>query len=270
MFKFFQKYSTFLIFLLLESVAFALIANQSVFQKSLFAKSVIEVTASFYNTTNNITQYFWLKNDNKKLSAENAELQRKVKVLEKFIAQKNYENTLDGDSVLIIIPVKIVYKTVDKINNYMIINKGRKDGIRKDMSVVSANSVVGVVQTVSDNYAVVISVLSQKLKISGKLQKADYLCSIFWNGQSPRKCNIENIPDHVAAAVGDTIVTSGYSSIFPENVVVGTIKKITLNPSTAWNNIEIEYATDFMTVSFVNVVANARHNELNSLQQSLE
>ena len=247
-----------------------MIINQGTFQNSVFHNATTNVASVFYTQISNIADYFSLNKDNKNLAAKNAELQRKVSNLEDFIARKNYESTLYEDTILKVIPAKVVNHTVDKINNYMIINKGRKDGITENMSVINTEGVVGVVQSVSENYAVVISILSSKLKISGKFKKTGYLCSVFWNGISPYTGSVINIPEHITAAVGDTIVTSGYSSIFPENIMIGTVKNVSLNTSTAWNDLTIEYATNFMSIRYVNVIVNSHFEELLNLEKSLK
>ncbi|MDR0829708.1 MAG: rod shape-determining protein MreC [Prevotellaceae bacterium] len=264
-FKFFQRFSTFLIFLLLETVAFVVIVNHSVFQKSFFAKTMINVSSAFYAEVNNAAAYFALKGKNDDLAQKNAILEEKINTLENFIERKNYETLLAQDSEFEVLPAKIVSKSVDKINNYLIINKGQKDGIIKNMGVVNADGVVGVVETVSENYSVVLSMLSSDLNVSGKFKKNNYLCSVFWNGFSANRGSASNIPEHCQAAVGDTIVTSGFSSIFPPNIMIGVVKKVSRNAKTAWNDLEIDYSTNFVTVSYVNVMIGKNHDELQKL-----
>ena len=267
---FLRKISTFVVFLLLEIIAFLMIINQGTFQSSVFHNTVLNVTSTFYTEISSITDYFSLNEDNKLLAAKNAELQRKVNNLEDFIARKNYESTLYKDTIQKIVPAKVVSHTVGKINNYLIINKGTNDGITENMAVISTEGVVGVIQSVSENYAVVVSILSSKLKISGKFKTTGYLCAVFWDGVSPRTGSVKNIPEHITAAVGDTVVTSGYSSIFPEDVMIGTVKKVSLNTSTAWNDLTIEYAVDFMSIRYVNVIVFSNFEELLNLEKSLK
>jgi len=247
-----------------------MIINQGTFQSSVFHSATLNITSAFYKQIGNITDYFSLNADNKDLAEKNAELQRKVSNLEDYIERKNYEKTLYADTIIKIIPAKVVTQTIDKINNYLIINKGKKDGITENMGVINTDGVVGVVQSVSENYAVVISVLSSKLKISGKLKNASYLCSVFWNGISPYTGSVINIPEHITAEVGDTILTSGYSSVFPENIMIGTVKKISLNKSTAWNDLTIEYATNFISIRYVSVIVNSHFNELLNIEKTIE
>jgi len=267
---FLRKISTFVVFLLLEIVAFLMIINQGTFQNSAFHNATTNVASVFYTQISNITDYFSLNRDNKNLAEKNAELQRKVSNLENFITRKNYESILCEDTILKIVPAKVVNHTVDKINNYLIINKGAKDGITENMAVINTEGIVGVIQSVSENYSVVISILSSTLRISGKFKKTDYLCAVFWDGFSHCTGRASNIPEHIPTAVGDTIVTSGYSSIFPENIMIGTVKKVSLNPSTAWNDLTIEYATDFMSIRYVSVIVNSNFDELLNLEKSLE
>jgi rod shape-determining protein MreC len=259
--KFIRRISTFLIFLILEIVAFIIIVNHGVIQKSVVQNSVSNFTSFLYARISNVTDYFSLKDINEDLAKKNADLQRRVSNLEDIISRENYQSTLYEDTIAKIIPAKVINQSIDKINNYLIINKGKKDGVAEGMGVINTEGVVGVVQSVSSNYAVVISILSSKLKISGKFKKSGYLCSVFWNGKSPYTGNVSDIPEHITATAGDTILTSGYSSIFPENIMIGKVKVVSLNASTAWNDLEIEYATDFMSILYVNVSVGARQNE---------
>lgn len=267
--KFLSKYYALLLFVLLEAVSALIIFNGSVFQKSFFSRLSTETASFFYSKTNNIFDYFHLRDVNESLSEQNTFLQQKIKHLESLIEQDSISSNVPSDTLLRFIPAKIVSKSVDKINNYLIIDKGKKDGISEEMGVISSNGVVGVVQNVSDNFAVVISVLSTKLKISGKLQNSNYLCSVIWNGFSPFSGMVYNIPEHIKAKIDDKIVTSGYSSIFPENMEIGTIKKITLNATTAWNDYKIQYSTNFMTVSYVSVVAFSQKDELSQIKKTI-
>jgi len=260
--KFFRRISMFLVFLILETIAFLMIVNHGTFQKSIFQNTILDVTSVFYEQISSVTDYFSLKNVNDDLAKKNADLQRRVNNLEDFISRKGYEATLYEDTIIKIIPAKVINQTVDKINNCLIINKGLNDGVRENMGVINTEGVVGVVQSVSSNYAVVISILSSKLKISGKFKKSGYLCSVSWDGNSPYTGSVIDIPEHIMVEIGDTIITSGYSSIFPENIVIGTVKSVSPNPSTAWNDLKINYATDFMAIRYVNVIVGAYNDEL--------
>ena len=105
---------------------------------------------------------------------------------------------------------------------------------------------------------------------SGKFKKTGYLCSVFWDGTSPHTGSVINIPEHIIAAVGDTIVTSGYSSIFPESIMIGTVKEVSLNTSTAWNDLTIDYATNFMSIRYVNVIVNSHFEELLNIEKTIK
>ena len=247
-----------------------MIINMGTFQSSIFQRTVLNITSVFYEKIDNVTNYFSLKKINEDLSEKNSILQQRVSNLEDFIARKNYESTLYEDTIVKIMPAKVVNQTIDKINNYLIINKGIKDGVQENMGIISTEGVVGVVQSVSTNYAEVISILNSKLNISGKLKKSGYLCSVFWSGNSPYTGSVINIPEHITVEVGDTVVTSGYSSIFPENIVIGTVKSVSLNPSTAWNDLQIKYAVDFTTLHYVNIVVGSHFDELLNIEKSLK
>jgi rod shape-determining protein MreC len=266
-FKFFAKHSPFFAFILLEAISILMIANKSVFQKSFLTKLSMESTAFLHSKINGIDGYFRLKSINEQLSEKNAYLMERIDCLENIIENDSLSKNMPDASLMSYIPAKIVNKSIDRINNYFIIDKGSQDGVKDEMGVISNNGVMGVVKTTSDNYSIVLSILSDKLKISGKIQNSNYLCTIVWDGYSPFTGKVFNIPEHIRAKIGDKIVTSGYSAIFPENIEIGTIEKITLNPTTAWNDYKIKYVTDFMSVNYVYVINFKHQAELNAIEK---
>lgn len=270
--RFLSRFSNFFIFLLLEVGAFLLIIYNNNFQRSVVAQQTLQFTSNWHSTVNNITDYFSLSHTNKDLSAQNALLQQQVITLES--ALESYQLSTDStplpiDTLIRIIPAKVVYSTTNLLHNYLVINLGSKAGIAPNMGVIDSHGVVGVVQNVSDHFSVIISALSTKLQISGKLKKQQHLCPVYWDGFSPYRGKVDNIPTHVTAELGDSIVTSGYSAIFPENILIGVITKIDNNTITAWNNLEIKYAVDFSSVNFVNVIAYKHQKEQQQIEAEL-
>ena len=133
--------------------------------------------------------------------------------------------------------------------------------------MVCNGNVLGVVQYVSRNYSAVLLAMSAKMKLSGMIKNDGHLCTVIWDKVSTSKAEIEDIPYHIDVKIGDTIVTSGFSSIFPENYVIGTISKITKNKSTASNDLQINYSVDFMRAKYAEIVIPKDINEINKLKE---
>lgn len=267
--KLILKYHFTIIFILLEFIAFSLIVLHNNYQRTVFSG----YTASFFGTVSSVVtdidDYFYLKVTNNKLVAENTNLRNRIEEL-KVLAQSNSTDHLwqKMDST----DVNYVFKTASMINsgfnrtkNYITLNKGRADGIEEEMAVCSSEGVVGVVEKVSKHYAKVLPLINTNLRISAKIRKNGYYGSLQWDGDDYRYSYLNDIPFHVNAEIGDTIVTSGFSSIFPEDQLIGFVESV--NKETAnFLSIKVKLATDFKRISDVYVIANTKKQE----QQQLE
>lgn len=155
----------------------------------------------------------------------------------------------------------VINNSVNKQNNYLTINVGKNNGIENGMGVVSSNGVVGVVKNVSENYASILSLLHQDAKISAKLKKSNYFGSLQWDGEDYRMGILEDIPNHVAIKVGDTIETSGYSAIFPEGIPLAIIKTFQKIEGENFYAIKVQFTNDFKTLNKVYVIKNIYQEE---------
>jgi rod shape-determining protein MreC len=162
------------------------------------------------------------------------------------------------------IPARVIGNSTNKSHNYIIINKGRKAGVKEDMGVISANGVVGVVNAVSDNYAHIISLLNIKQSVSARISPSRAFGPLIWNGVSTTHAVLTEIPQHIKFRMGDSVVTSGFSAIFPPDIPLGKIvgSKIVLGTH---HEIRVKLFQDFKTLKFVNVVVNNNHSEMDSL-----
>ena len=160
--------------------------------------------------------------------------------------------------LLEIISLTLVYR-----NNayYITVNKGRKDGVEPDMGVVSERGVVGIVSTVSDHFSVVIPLLNPKFKLSCKVLGSSYFGTLSWNGRNARFANLDELPRHVEFEKGDTIVTSGYSAIFPSGIIVGKVVNFEKQHDDNFYSLEVELATDFQALNNVRIIKNYRQAE---------
>lgn len=245
LFQFLNKNQHLVLFLLLELLALALVIQNNSFHRSAFINSTNGVTSNIYKNVNNINNYFSLKETNKMLLQENAKLRSTI----------TYLNTENGSSIFPqhFISSQVINNSVANINNYITLDKGSIDGVKKGMGVISQNGVVGIVKETSNNFSSVLSILNSKFKTSVELKKNNHLGSLVWDGLNYRKGKVKDIPIHVKLMKGDTIVTSGYSSIFPKQIPIGTISKITTNENENFHEVEIIFIEDFKELKYVNV-----------------
>lgn len=164
----------------------------------------------------------------------------------------------------------VIYNTIHKKNNYLMIDKGSDDGIEPDMSVLSAEGVVGVVSEVSRHFATVISLLHPDCQISAKVQPANQLGTITWRYGDPQSVYLEDIPEHLNINEGDSVLTSGYSNIFPSGIMVGTVSEKSKNPTASFLTLKVKLATDFNHINTVYVVRNLYREELESLKSNMK
>jgi len=261
------RYYLFFLFLILETFAIYLIAQNSHYHNAEFINSANRVSAAVYKTYDDAMAYLNLKKVNQKLSEENAELRSRSEVA---FFKYSKDTVAIKDTVYrqqySFIAARVINNSTNKRNNYLTLNRGKLQGVEPDMAVIANNSVVGIVKDVSENYASVLSLLHKSSRISAKLKKSQYFGSLIWNGEDPKFANVLDIPSHVQLHVGDTVITSAYSAIFPEGVLIGTIEKFELKPGENFYFISVRLSTNFHNLSYVQVVRNMMKEE----QQSLE
>jgi len=143
---------------------------------------------------------------------------------------------------------------------------GKNHGVTKDMGVIANGSVVGKTRYVSDNYTVVTSLLHTESMVSATIKNKVEICTAQWDGLDPYKVDLLYVPRHYLLSVGDTVVTNGYTDIFPENIMIGTIESVTLSEDAPFYDIKVALATDFYRVAFVEVAESIDRPEIDSLQ----
>jgi rod shape-determining protein MreC len=265
----------FAIFLILEIFSLSLVFNFNEFQKSVFLSSSNKFAGELYDMSNSTTEYFGLRDKNDRLSAENAALLNKVFRLEGQLELKNEQNKKDSirfvpENDLHFISAKVINNSTNKPQNYITLNKGSLDGIKNDMGVISDQGIVGVVSTVSEHFSVAISVLNPKIKISCKFKKNDYSGSLVWDGYNYQYAKFEDVSEHVPIKIGDTIITTGFSSIFPEKMPVGVVKKFEKHSQDSYYDIVVKLFTNFKTLSHVKIIDYHNKEEQSRLENSVQ
>ncbi|MGQ7869596.1 rod shape-determining protein MreC [Sunxiuqinia sp. sy24] len=254
--QFLARHYFIFLFLALEVVSLILIVNYNNFQRVKFLNSSNRVSASIFEASSNLTNYFHLRKINDELAAENAELQTKLQKLLEIDNLSQRDTTINPDTTYQFIPARIINKSVNKQYNYITINKGRLDGIEPDMGIIGVQGVVGMVTNVSDHYSSGPTILNKRWRVSAKIKKNNYFGSLSWAGLDHQYAQLNEIPFHVELTVGDTIITSGYSSIFPEGIMLGVIENFNHDSGANFYKIQIRLSTNFKTITHVDLVKN--------------
>lgn len=262
------RYGTFLLFLALECVALVMLVRGNRYQRSAVLSSANRIAAETYAAGKAVTDYFRLQKTNEDLQAENTDLLNRINELENKLAltESIDSNYVFAERSLKYVGAKVVNLNTKYQHNYITINKGRRDGLRKDMGVRDKDGVVGVVSAVSDKFATVIPILNTRLNISCKFKKNDYVGTLHWDGRDYRFAELLDIARHIEVAEGDTLVTSGYSSLFPAGIAVGYVEEVSLPESEAYYKVRVRLAVDFKRLHYVNVIVNHNADEMAELE----
>ena len=270
------KYSVVILFILLELLSFGLIVNNNGYQKSVFFSSGNTVLASLYEVSNSVVEYFYLRQANNGLALENTQLKNQLVELKNQLqviapADSVNQNQLqvDPQNEISYIYAKVIHNSTNKMQNYITLNKGERDGIRVDMGVVNEDGVVGIVAKVTEKFSVVIPVINPKLQINSKFKSNNYSGPIVWEGKDYRFTKLNDIARHVKFALGDTLITSGYTYSFPEGILIGTVDDFVINESDAYYDIKIRLAVNFRTLSHVQVINYLNYEEQRQLEKSV-
>jgi rod shape-determining protein MreC len=270
--RYLLKNYAFLLFLLLEVVSFTLIFNFNKYQQVRYLNSSNRVTASIYNSFNAVGSYFRLASVNRKLAAENARLKSLISDFPyvRIVQDSIIEYPELTDSLFRYISAKVVNNSVDNQNNYITLNKGRKHGVKPDQGIINSEGIVGVITNVSESFSLGFSVLNKRWGASAKLKKSGTFGPLSWDGNNSEFVHLNGIPFHVELAVGDTVVTSSYSSAFPEDIMIGTVYSIDQPSGENYYTILVQLAVDFRALSYVDVIDNLKIDEIRNLEISID
>lgn len=274
--KFFVKYSSWFLFVIYLVAGFALLFSNNPFQHHIYLSSANVVASGIYRATNNVTSYFSLRDINEDLQTRISDLELENYRLNSVIRayqEQLYADTMTVDSALTryhFLISHVINNSINHSHNYITIEKGRLDGIEPEMGVIDQNGIVGIVNVVGDHTARLISVLNPYLRLSCKVKGEEQVGSLVWDGRDPGEAILEELPKHAKFVKGDTIVTSGYSSVFPEGVPVGTILSGSRDREDNFYTLRIKLFTDFSTLSTVRVIRDKMKDELSVVEKDIE
>jgi rod shape-determining protein MreC len=264
--NFIFRNSTRLLFLLLLITSLTLTIQSHSYHRSTVVNSTNVITGSVYEKVSEVNTYFSLREQNNKLAQENASL-RKI-----LFNQKDSVSTLKKDSVkgydkIEVIQSRVINNSYNVSENYLTINSGSLQGIKPDMGVVNSQGIVGIVEKTSPKYATILSVLNIKSKINAKVKKSNHFGSLIWNAKNAGYVQLVEIPRLASVKKGDTIVTGGRSTIFPENIPVGIIDKIYTDTETNYYTINVRLFNDMTNLNHVYIISNKESAEINKLEK---
>jgi rod shape-determining protein MreC len=264
-----------LFFLLLFLSVFLLIRNNE-FQRSKYLTVFQEIAGNVYTVSYSVESYMNLKTTNSDLMQRVASLEQEVLIYQKKLEiltdlTDSHEMKFDTDTLLTyhFIGAQVIHNQTGGIENYITLNKGAKDGIEKDMGVVTSKGVVGVVIKASPHFSIVIPILNAKYKLNCRIKSSNYSGPLAWEGEDTRYAYLKELPKHATYNVGDTIVTSGYSTVFPEGIPVGTIENLYIQKTENYNSLKVKLFTDFATLSEVMIIRNTLKDEQIAIEKGV-
>lgn len=271
--NFLVRFSTWFIFIIYVIISCMLLFNNNPYQHHIYLTSAGKIASSVYSATNNVTSYFHLRDINEDLQHRNAILETEVISLRKTL--QLYQDSVYADS-MIVSPVfnnysftiaHVINNSISKPYNYITIDKGNKNGVKPEMGVVDQNGVVGIVNVVGENSARIISILNPNLRLSCKIKGGDNFGSLIWDGKSPEEAVLEELPRHAVYNIGDTIITSGYSAVFPEGIPVGKVIAKSRDANDNFFSLRVKLLTDFSRLSTVRLISNSLRDEILEIEQ---
>jgi rod shape-determining protein MreC len=273
---FIRRYAVFLFFLVLQIIALTMFFTYNRFHQSAYMGFANEISGKLNEEYNNVELYFKLKQKNKELLEENNKLRN---LLSANFGLRDSSQLVQSDTIRIdstgfyrrfySLPAQVIDNSTSRQNNYITINRGAKQGIQKDMGIASPGGVVGSVVDVSDNYAVVMSMLHRNSRVSASVKKTGETGTVEWDGKNPLYVTLREIPKSVSLKKGDSILTSRYSERFPPGILVGTVESVTSEDGSNFHTALLKTGCNFFNVQYVYAIGNIEKGEINALKQKV-
>lgn len=266
------KYSTWFVFIFYVIISCIFLFDKNPYQHHVYMTSAGKLTAGIYDMSHNVTSYFNLRETNEELQLQNARLEEDLLSMKAQLQQ--YQERYHADTMTVYEPVRpykfiiasVINNSISRPYNYITINKGSKDGLCPEMGVIDQNGIVGVVNVVGENYSRLISLLNPNFRLSCKVKGNEAFGSLVWDGKDPQMALLEELPRHAVYKTGDTIVTSGYSLMFPDGLPVGIIAGSEKTIDDNFYTLRIKLLTDFSRLSTVRVISSEMSSEIKEVE----
>jgi len=266
---FIYRYRAFFSFLLLELFCAWLIVQNNQYQGAAFFNTSNSMVAGLNSFSQDVREYFSLRETNRLLAEENARLRNLLEKRNQALININHISDTAITARFDYISAKVVNNSVDRVTNFLTINKGSGDGVVSGMAVISPSGAVGKVKTVSQHYSVVTSLLNIDVMTSAILKRTGNFGTVQWDGRNQDEISLKYVPPHVDPHKGDTIITSGFNAVFPEGIMIGTIADIKLSPEALFYDIRVKLSQDFRRLSYVAVIKSNLKHEQDSVEQTV-
>ena len=268
--RFLLRYHFTILFILIEALAIMLLLQNNNYQNTRFVDFTRNIKGSFYDQTAKIDQYLRLREKNVRLIEENVKLRNYI-ISNLNTRPDTFMMQVDTtyDQQYEYLSARVINNSVHRMHNYLTLDKGAEDGVQPEMGVISAKGVVGVVRGVSDHFSTVISLLNSELRVSAKLKQSGYYGPLNWTGKDYRYAKLMDIPLHAGVEKGDTVITSGYSAIFPEGVLLGFVEGYQERGGRFYE-VDVELSTDFKQLNNVYVIRNLLKKERDQLESNID
>lgn len=268
--NFLARYNSLIIFLILEGVALYLLSSGNSYHNTRIVKATRSFAYRFEQIVSSTRNYLYLKQVNQTLAMKNAVLQNQM---ENIVKSRDSLFFLVDDTIhfqkYIYTSAQIVNNTVNRQKNFFTVNKGRNHGLAVDMAVVSDDGAAGIIVACSQNFSVAMSLLNVDFRLSARIRSNGYFGSLAWDGANYRFAVLSEIPQHVTFGIGDTIETTGYSAVFPEGVMIGTIADYEKSGGDFYR-IRVLLKTDFKKLHYLDVIGDLTRNERLELEQQFQ
>jgi len=275
LFNFILKQIHWLLFVVLTAFSLYLLVHNSEFQRSKYLSVFQEIAGKVYYVSNSVQSYLNLRETNSDLMRRIAVLEQEVQVYKKeseIVSDRTKPDTIPvgvAQTVYQYTPARVIHNEIFGANNYILLDKGSEDGIMEDMGVISVKGIVGVVVHVSTHFSRVMPVLNAEYNLSCMIKNTRFFGSLFWDGKDPRYTSLSRLPSHTLSSIGDTIVTSGYSAVFPEGILVGVIEEPLKRKKEEYNSLKIRLFTDFSTLNEALILRNPLRMEQISIEKGV-
>ncbi len=267
LFLFIYRIRIFILFIILEGIAFIWINNSRSYQRSVFVNSANSVTGGILEQTHSINEYLQLEEQNERLARENARLRSLTRNSYLSLSSENVETR---DSIYktryVYQEGQVVSSSFRKGRNYMTLNRGIIHGIKPGMGVITSEGIVGVVDDVSQHFSTVIPVINPSFSVSGKIKSSEFFGPVQWNNANYRYAYLLDIPRYADVKVGDTVITDSRSRIFPEGMAIGYVESHQLQEDQNFFQVKLRLATDFSSINYVYIIEDKMKQEVEELQ----
>lgn len=268
--NFIIRNKTFLLFILLFSIALFLTIQSHSYHRSKFISSANFLSGGLYNSVNSISKYFDLKSQNEILLEENNYLRSLISNKKNSQLPSSVNDTAFSTDQYIYKSATIIKNSYSSTNNSLLVDKGENDGIAEDFGVISSKGLIGIIDNTSNNFARVISILNTNSRINAQLKKSNHFGTLRWDTNSPDIVQLVDVPKTAPLVVGDTIITGGRSTIFPKGINIGTVDSFELDSAEDFYEIQVKLFNDMTNLGHVYIIENKMASEILNLEETNE